>query len=197
MSSSALEIDRTAVEVWAPASRTYARSAATIVSSVLSLSSHPPPYANLLRSLPRKIRSVGSDPGISKIQASFTRTAEEPVREFINRAASTHPATSLEKLRSADTADLYTPGNPSFFFSIFPSLVTHQPHRDAVQQGHALPCVECRRQPQAIGDLCLGCNSTIGKSNEPRLRELDLQDPRADSRMLRTPAALPLSLTLF
>ena len=86
---------------------------------------------------------------------------------------------------------------PRFFFSIFPSLVTHQPHRDAVQQGHALPCVECRRQPQAIGDLCLGCNSTIGKSNEPRLRELDLQDPRADSRMPRTPATLPWSLSLF
>ncbi|KAF9643752.1 hypothetical protein BDM02DRAFT_3122987 [Thelephora ganbajun] len=53
--------------------------------------------------------------------------------------------------------------------------------RDAVQHGHALPCAECGRQPQAIGDLCLGCNNSIGKSNEPRLKELSLQDPKADS----------------
>jgi len=53
--------------------------------------------------------------------------------------------------------------------------------RDAVQKGHAAPCTECRKQPQAIGDLCLGCNSTTGRSNEPRLKELDLRDPKADS----------------
>jgi len=55
--------------------------------------------------------------------------------------------------------------------------------RDAVQQGHAAPCIECRKQPQAIGDLCLGCNSATAKSNEPRLKELDLRDPQADSLM--------------
>jgi len=32
-----------------------------------------------------------------------------------------------------------------------------------------------------VGDLCLGCNNSIGRSNEPRLRELNLQDPKADS----------------
>jgi len=65
--------------------------------------------------------------------------------------------------------------------SAFSGYCGHGHARDAVEQGHAPPCVECRRQPQAIGDLCLGCNSSIGKSNEPRLRELDLQDPKADS----------------
>jgi len=156
---------------------------ATIISSVsfLSPSSHSPLHATRWRFLPRKTRSVGNDPSSSKIRALPTRTAEEPVHEPTNRGASTRLATPLESLRSADTVDLSTPGNPSFI-SIFPSPVTHQPHREAVQQGHALPCIECRRQPQAIGDLCLGCNSSIGKSNEPRLRELDLQDPTADSR---------------
>jgi len=54
--------------------------------------------------------------------------------------------------------------------------------KDAVQQGRAYPCVECRRQPQAIGHLCLGCNhSAIGKLTDPQLRGLTLQDPKAAS----------------
>jgi len=168
-------------------------------SSLLSFlppSSHSPLYATRRRFLPRKTRSVGNDPSTSKIRASSTHTAEELVREPTNRSASTRLAAPPESLRSADTVDLGTPGNPSFI-SIFPSPVTHQPHRDAVHLGHAPSCVECRRQPQAIGDLCLGCNSSIGKSNEPRLRELDLQDPTADSRTFRTSATQPWPLTLF
>ncbi|KAF9790509.1 hypothetical protein BJ322DRAFT_1169402 [Thelephora terrestris] len=53
--------------------------------------------------------------------------------------------------------------------------------RDAVQDGHATPCVECKKQPQAIDELCLGCNSSLGRSTEPRLKELSLQDPQAAS----------------
>ena len=188
----------------APVSKNYARSVhhsypvATIISSLLPLPvlSYSQLYATRWRFLPRKTRSVGNDPSTSKIRASPTRTAEEPVREPSNPSASTRLATPLENLRSADTVDLSTPGNPSLI-SIFPSPVTHQPHREAVQQGHALPCVECGRQPQAMGDLCLGCNNSIGRSNEPRLRELDLQDPTADSRTFRTPATLSWPLNLF
>ena len=142
-----------------------------------------------------KFRSVENDPNTSKVQVSSTHTAEEPAREPNSRSASTHLATTLESLRSADTVDLRTPGNPSCN-SISPSM-THQPHREAVRQGHALPCVECGRHPQAIGDLCLGCNSSIEKSNEPRLKELNLLDPTVDSRTFRTPATQPWPLTLF
>jgi hypothetical protein len=59
-----------------------------------------------------------------------------------------------------------------------------------------LSCVECRKQPQAVGDLCLGCNNSIGRSNEPRLRELHLRDPGADSRTFRTPATQLWPLTI-
>jgi len=53
--------------------------------------------------------------------------------------------------------------------------------RDAVQQGHAPPCVDCKKQPQAIDELCLACNSSLGKSTDPRLKEISLQDPQAAS----------------
>jgi len=131
--------------------------------------------------MPRKIRSVGNERSTSRVvRVSSTHTAEELARGPNNHRASTRIATPPGKLRSVDTVDPHTPGNPSFI-SIFPSPVTHKPHRDAVQRGFAMPCMECRKQPQAIGDLCLGCNSSIGKSNEPRLKELNLQDPKADS----------------
>lgn len=41
--------------------------------------------------------------------------------------------------------------------------------------------------------LCLECNNTIGKPNEPRLKELDLRDPEVDSRTLRTPVYLTVA----
>ena len=59
--------------------------------------------------------------------------------------------------------------------------IIYRLHRDAARQGYAPTCVDCRKQPQAVGDLCLGCNNSVGRSNEPRLRELNLQDPKADS----------------
>ena len=118
---------------------------------------------------------------MSKARALSTRTAEEPVHAPNKPNANIYIATPLGGLRSADTVDLHTPGSLSLI-AIFPPPMAHRPHRDAVQQGHAAPCIECRKQPQAIGDLCLGCNSATAKSNEPRLKELDLRDPQADSR---------------
>lgn len=135
----------------------------------------------------KKNRSVGNEPSMSKARALSTHTAEEPVHALTRASANIHLATPLQGLRSADTADLDTPGN-LLFIAILPSPMAHRSHRDAVQQGHAAPCIECRKQPQAIGELCLGCNSTSVKSNEPRLKELDLRDPKADSRAFRDPA---------
>jgi len=45
--------------------------------------------------------------------------------------------------------------------------------------------------------LCLGCNSSIRKPNEPQLKELNLQDPEADSRTFLIQATQPRPLTLF
>ena len=184
----ALEIEKAVGEVCTLVNKTYARSVATIISPVLSPFHplRPPPHATRLWFLPRDIRSADNVLNTSKIRDLSTRTAEELVRELVTRPASTRLATPPASLRSADTVDPDMPGNLSFI-PVFSSPTTHQPHRDAVFQGHALPCAECRKQPQAIGDLCLGCNSSIGRSNEPRLRELHLQDPKADSRTFPNP----------
>ena len=48
-----------------------------------------------------------------------------------------------------------------------------------------------------MGDLCVGCDSSFGRSNEPRLKELDLRDPQADSRTSTTPTTPSLPLTVF
>jgi len=90
------------------------------------------------RFLRRKVMSMGDNPSMSKIRALFTGTAEEPAREPTNRSASTRLAIPPESPRPVDTVDLCTSGNPSFIST--PSPVAHQPHRDAVQHGHALPC---------------------------------------------------------
>jgi len=119
------------------------------------------------------------------------------VHESNNRSASTLLAKSPASPRSAGTVGLYTPGNLSFFLHHIPTPTFHRPPRDAVQRGHAHPCVQCRKQPQAVGDLCLGCDSSVARSNETRLRELDLRDPKADSRMYPTPATQPLPLTVL
>lgn len=66
--------------------------------------------------------------------------------------------------------------------------VTHWLRRQAVQDGHALACAECGKQPQGIENMCLGCNSSLGRLTEPRLRELNLQDPTATSSALQTSA---------
>lgn len=69
---------------------------------------------------------------------------------------------------------------------VFPSPTAHWLYRDAVQQGYAKGCAECGKHPQAIEDLCLGCNSAVAKSAESRLRELDPQDPNAATSTFRT-----------
>jgi len=62
------------------------------------------------------------------------------------------------------------------------SPVTHQLHR-------------CRPAPQMIEVLCLGCNSSI--RNEPQLKELNPQDPRAGSRTFLIQATQPRPLPPF
>jgi len=160
-------------------------------------SPHPPPHAPRRRFLPRKIRSAENDRSTSRTTVSFTHTAEELVHESTNRSASTQPVKSLASPRSAGTVGPYTPGNLSFFLHHIPPPTFHWALRDAVQRGHAHPCVQCRKQPQAVGDLCLGCDSSVARSNETRLRELDLRDPNADSRMYTAPATQPFPLTIL
>ena len=75
--------------------------------------------------------------------------------------------------------------------------MTHWLHRDAVQQGHAPPCVDCKKQPQAIDELCLACNSSLGKSTDPRLKEISLQDPQAASRTSQILQIQSFPLTIF
>ena len=66
-----------------------------------------------------------------------------------------------------------------------------------MENGYARPCSDCRIQPQAIADLCLGCNSALGRSAETRLKELDLQDPSAVSGTFQTQPRNNVSLTTF
>lgn len=91
-------------------------------------------------------------------------------------------STSLQRILWVGTCDVIA----------FPPISTRSViqwfHREAVQHGHALPCAECERHPQVIGDLCLDCNDSLGKLTEPRLRELNLQNPTTDSRSFRTSA---------
>lgn len=148
----------------------------------------PSPHSTRLRCLSRKFRSADNDPSTSRRTASSTRTVEEPAREHNNSLASTRHVTPPAGQPSADTVDFHIPGDFSSPLPPSSPPMTHCLHRQAVQEGHAQPCVECGRQPQAIGDLCLGCNSSLGKLTEPRLRELNLQDPIAVPGTFQTSA---------
>jgi hypothetical protein len=150
------------------------------------------PHTTCRRSLPHKPRSAGNDRSSSRIQVSSTHTAGELVREPVRQRAATLLVPPPASQRSADTADLDTLGALSFSPLYSPPPITHQSHRNAVSHGHTLACAECRKQPRATGNLCLGCNNSTGKLSEPRLKELDLHDPRTNSSTFSTPAGSQL-----
>jgi hypothetical protein len=67
-----------------------------------------------------KPRSAGNDRSSSRIQVSSTHTAGELAREPVRRRAATLLVPLPASQRSADTADLHTPGNLSFSPLYFP-----------------------------------------------------------------------------
>ena len=131
------------------------------------------------KSLSRKIRTVEHAPSTLNGMISWIHMAEGPVPGRVNWTASTQVATTPETLPSADIVDLYMPGIISPFLHL--RRMTHRLFRDAVREGHTQPCADCKKQPQAIEDLCLACHNSYGRSSDPRLKELSLDDPRAFS----------------
>jgi len=172
---------------WGPSQKAQSRGQSQKELCEVSGRDHPlfpSSYLPRPKFLSRIIRSVENAPSMSNGMVSCIHIAEEPVPGQVDRTANTQPATIPESLPSADIVDLSMPGILPFPFLHLRRL-THRPFREAVREGHAQPCTDCKKQPQAIDDLCLACHSSFGRSSDPRLKELSLDDPKAVSGTLQ------------